>query len=173
MNESVVTVAALGADFKIKYQNEGPIYSFFDQEPNPAFEERGEQREDSSPQLSTEEVFDQKDKSPGNSLEDGELCEQSGVLTIAEKISNQKAEAVYRQLVQVREEFGDEMEEFLWDGPSDSDEEIEEFLQHKSQFEKEIGVRYSKRGIIDFCESFLRQESSHNLDDPKTAKKWE
>ena len=47
---------------------------------------------------------------------------------------------------------GDEMQEWLWDGPEDSDEEIEELLPFKNEFEKELGIKFSKRGVKEFIE---------------------
>ena len=54
------------------------------------------------------------------------------------------------------------MTEFIWDGPEDSDEEIEELNKYKNDFEDEIlGIKYSKNGIIQFIEKFLDYESPH------------
>ena len=57
-------------------------------------------------------------------------------------------------------QFGDEMDDYYWDGPENSDEEIEELLPLKCEYEKELGIKYSKRGIIEFVEKFISQESS-------------
>lgn len=65
------------------------------------------------------------------------------------------------------------MREFLWDGPEDSDEEVEDMLKYKSQAEKDLGIRFSKKGIVKFIESFLAQENPKNTKDPKNAKLWE
>lgn len=40
----------------------------------------------------------------------------------------------------------------LWDGPIDSDEEMEEMLPYKSQYEKDMGIKYSKRGLSEFID---------------------
>ena len=45
-------------------------------------------------------------------------------------------------------EFGDNMHTFKWDGPEDSDEEIEEMVKMKTPFEIEQGIRFSKNGIV-------------------------
>jgi hypothetical protein len=70
-------------------------------------------------------------------------------------------------------EYGDQMDEYRWDGPENSDEEVEEFVAYKSDYEKDLGVRFSRRGIISFVESLVSQETPRNVDDPKTSKKWE
>ena len=60
---------------------------------------------------------------------------------------------------------GDNFTDFVWDGPEDSDEEVAEMLPYKNAYEKELGVKFSKRGIINFVETFLQQESAeHNPD---------
>ena len=41
-----------------------------------------------------------------------------------------------------------DMVDFLWDGPSDSDEEVECMIPHKNDWEKANGVKFSKRGLI-------------------------
>ena len=51
------------------------------------------------------------------------------------------------------------MKDFLWDGPEDSDEEIEDMAKHKTQFEIDEGIRFSKNGLIKFIEEFLEKES--------------
>jgi len=68
---------------------------------------------------------------------------------------------------------GDDMTNWLWDGPEDSDEEIEEMVEFKNAIEHEQGVKYSKNGIKDFIETILKTESCANTDDPATAKLWE
>lgn len=68
---------------------------------------------------------------------------------------------------------GDIMTAFAWDGPEDSDEEVAEMVPLKNEFEKQQGIRFSKRGIIEYVEAFLERESSENKTDPATAKKWE
>jgi len=45
-------------------------------------------------------------------------------------------------------EWGDNLEAYLWDGPEDSDEEIAELAVYKTQFEKEMGIKYSKNGLV-------------------------
>jgi len=40
----------------------------------------------------------------------------------------------------------------LWDGPDDSDEEIASILPYKNEFEEKSGIRFSKRGIINYIE---------------------
>ena len=40
------------------------------------------------------------------------------------------------------------MERFIWEGPEDSDEEIQELLQYKNDYEDQLGIKYSKNGII-------------------------
>ena len=64
------------------------------------------------------------------------------------------------------------MTKFLWDGPSDSDEEITEFNPLRNEYEKKMDVKYSKRSIIDFVEKLVSEESPHNPN-KKVAKLWE
>lgn len=45
-------------------------------------------------------------------------------------------------------EFGDDFNYFAWDLPEDSDEEIIEFANKKNKFETELGIKFSKNGII-------------------------
>ena len=61
---------------------------------------------------------------------------------------------------------GDDMEHFAWDGPVDSDEEVAEMLPLKNEYEKQMGIKFSKRGIIEFIENFLKSE------DPVTNTGW-
>lgn len=68
---------------------------------------------------------------------------------------------------------GDDMNEWLWDGPEDSDEEIEELVPFKNEFEKQLGVKFSKRGIKEFIENTLAHENAADTEDPANAKKWE
>ena len=49
---------------------------------------------------------------------------------------------------------------YEWDGPEDSDEEIEEMIGMKTPWEMQDGVRYSKRGLIEYIEKMIAQESS-------------
>jgi len=39
-------------------------------------------------------------------------------------------------LDQAKSQYGDNMTDWLWDGPEDSDEEIEEMIPFKNEFEK-------------------------------------
>lgn len=68
---------------------------------------------------------------------------------------------------------GDDMKEWLWDGPVDSDEEIEELLPFKNQNEKQLGIKFSKNGIKTFIENLLHDENPLNPDDFDNAKLWE
>jgi len=65
------------------------------------------------------------------------------------------------------------MSQFLWDGPEDSDEEIQELVGFKCEYEKQQGIKYSKNGIIDYVTKTLENESKDNKKDPKIAKLWE
>ena len=47
-----------------------------------------------------------------------------------------------------------------WDGPEDSDEEVSEMVQYKNKYEHEMGVKFSKKGLVSFIESLLQRESS-------------
>lgn len=67
----------------------------------------------------------------------------------------------------------DDLSSLAWDGPEDSDEEIEEMAKLKTEWEIRNGVRFSKRGIIEYVEMFLERESKQNKEDAKTAKLWE
>ena len=77
-----------------------------------------------------------------------------------------------KELRDAKNTFGDDMTKFLWDGPSDSEEEIVEFNPLRNEFEKKMDVKYSKRGIIDFVEKLVAEESAHNPN-KKVAKLWE
>ena len=68
---------------------------------------------------------------------------------------------------------GDDLSAFLWDGPEDSDEEIEEMASLKNAFEKETGIKFSKRGIREYIESIINTETNKNTEDPAISKKWE
>lgn len=70
-------------------------------------------------------------------------------------------------------EWGDNMEAYIWDGPEDSDEEIEEMVIYKNEYEVDLGIKYSKNGIIKFVESQLKHERPDNKQDSKNAKLWE
>lgn len=52
------------------------------------------------------------------------------------------------------------MTELLWYGPEDSDEEIEEMAKYKTPWEIEQGVKFSKRGLIDYIEKNIAFESA-------------
>ena len=67
---------------------------------------------------------------------------------------------------------GDHCQHFAWDGPEDSDEEIAEMIDMKTPWEKEMGIKYSKRGLVTFIEETLARESANNKDDPNIAKLW-
>ena len=58
------------------------------------------------------------------------------------------------------------MEQYAWDGPEDSDEEVPEMVLLKNQHEKQMGIKFSKRGIIEFIENFLATE------DPAKNSAW-
>ena len=53
----------------------------------------------------------------------------------------------------------DDMTEFLWDGPEDSDEEIACLVPLKTDNEVAQGVKFSKRGLIEYITSFVENES--------------
>ena len=55
-------------------------------------------------------------------------------------------------------EYGDDEELLKWDGPEDSDEEIEELLPFKCDYEIKKGIRFSKNGIIKFVEEEMVKE---------------
>ena len=63
------------------------------------------------------------------------------------------------------------MENWMWDGPEDSDEEIQEMIPLKNEQEINLGIKFSKNGIIKFIESYLGNENC-NSSDPQTAKAW-
>ena len=65
------------------------------------------------------------------------------------------------------------MTELAWFGPEDSDEEIEEMAKHKTQSEIDQGVKFSKRGLIEYIEKMIALESNQNKEDPANAKLWE
>jgi hypothetical protein len=50
------------------------------------------------------------------------------------------------------------MTEVLWDGPDDSDEEVKELVPYKCHYEKAMGIKYSKNGIIQFVTEQLNKE---------------
>ena len=51
------------------------------------------------------------------------------------------------------------MSQMMWDGPEDSDEEIEALAKLKTPWEEEAGIVFSKRGIIDFVDKIIKEES--------------
>ena len=59
------------------------------------------------------------------------------------------------------------MTEFIYDGPSDSDEEIEDMASLKTDWE--MGIKFSKNGIKDAIEKFIEKESVQN--DPRWEQK--
>ena len=59
-------------------------------------------------------------------------------------------------------EFGDDFNYFGWDLPEDSDEEIIEFANNKNKSEIELGIKFSKNGIISFLEYIIERESPFN-----------
>ena len=73
----------------------------------------------------------------------------------------------------VLNEFGDALDQFQWDGPEDSDEELADMIPLKEQWEIDEGVKFSKRGLIEYITKKLDTESPHNTEDPALAKKWE
>jgi len=54
------------------------------------------------------------------------------------------------------------MSMYAWDGPEDSDEEVSEMVPFKAQHEKDMGVKYSKNGLIEFIEAFHEAENANN-----------
>ena len=64
------------------------------------------------------------------------------------------------------------MKDWMWDGPEDSDEEIEDMVPLKNKQEKDLGLKFSKNGIISFIEKFLEHETKFNTNDPITARAW-
>ena len=44
------------------------------------------------------------------------------------------------------------MEQYFWDGPEDSDEEINELKKEESKWEIDNGLKFSKNGIIKFID---------------------
>ena len=59
-----------------------------------------------------------------------------------------------------------------WDCEEQSDEEIPEMAALKNDIEKQQGVKFSKRGIVEFIENSFKKENPNNTDDPENAKKW-
>jgi hypothetical protein len=54
----------------------------------------------------------------------------------------------------------DDMAELAWFGPEDSDEEVEEMAKFKTPWEIENGVKFSKRGLIDYIEKMIEYDSA-------------
>ena len=52
----------------------------------------------------------------------------------------------------------DDWKEFEWDGPENSDEEIQEFINDRMAWEVSEGVRFSKNGFIQYIENKFYQE---------------
>ena len=67
---------------------------------------------------------------------------------------------------------GDDLKDWMWDGPEDSDEEIEDMIPLKNKYELEVGIKFSKNGIIEYIEKFLETENPNNKNDPKIARLW-
>lgn len=78
-----------------------------------------------------------------------------------------------KEKVKIINEFGDDFTDLQWDGPLDSDEEVEELLPFKTDLERKQGIKFSKNGIIKFIEEQLSKDSPHNSEDPKNAALWE
>lgn len=58
------------------------------------------------------------------------------------------------------DEDEDYMDNYIWDGPDNSDEEIESMLPFKNEWETQKGVKFSKNGLIEFIDKFLKEEST-------------
>lgn len=58
----------------------------------------------------------------------------------------------------------DNMDAYLWDGPENSDEEIESMVKFKNKWEIEKDVKFSKNGLSSFIETFLEEESAEKQD---------
>jgi len=54
------------------------------------------------------------------------------------------------------------MTEFLWEGPDDSDEEVESMAKLKTEWEVKNDVKFSKRGLIEYIEKFVAHESKQS-----------
>jgi|TARA_B110000305_G_C19093296_1_gene471808 hypothetical protein len=55
-------------------------------------------------------------------------------------------------------DFRDNIEQFEWDGPEDSDEEIAEIAELKQSWEIDSGVKFSKNGLMKFIKLMLAEE---------------
>ena len=69
--------------------------------------------------------------------------------------------------------WGDNMAAFAWDGPRNPYYEIPELVKYKTEQEIDLGIKYSKYGIIDFVESYMINESKDCKIDKKNARLWE
>lgn len=47
----------------------------------------------------------------------------------------------------------------MWAGPEDSDEEMEGMEPYINQYEKKIGLKFSKNGLIKFIEDSMANET--------------
>ena len=65
------------------------------------------------------------------------------------------------------------MEHLKWDGPADNDEELAEFIPFKNDYEKQMGIKYSKNGIMKFIEDLVKKENRNNKEDVMNARLWE
>lgn len=68
-------------------------------------------------------------------------------------------------------DFLDNIEQYEWDGPEDSDEEIAEFADLKQSWEIEAGVKFSKNGLMKYIKQMLAEEKS-GLDNAN-SKLWD
>ena len=95
----------------------------------------------------------------------------------SKNIATAAAETIQEVQEEIKEEEewkpNDDMTELAWFGPEDSDEEIEEMAKHKTQWEIDQGVKFSKKGLIDYIEKMIAYESNQNKEDPVNAKLWE
>jgi len=95
----------------------------------------------------------------------------------SKNIATAAAETIQEVQEEIKEEEewkpNDDMTELAWFGPEDSDEEIEEMAKHKTQWEIDQGVKFSKKGLIDYIEKMIAYESNQNMEDPANAKLWE
>ena len=95
----------------------------------------------------------------------------------SKNIATAAAETIQEVQEEIKEEEewkpNDDMTELAWFGPEDSDEEIEEMAKHKTQWEIDQGVKFSKKGLIDYIEKMIAYESNQNKEDPANAKLWE
>jgi hypothetical protein len=95
----------------------------------------------------------------------------------SKNIATAAAETIQEVQEEIKEEEewkpNDDMTELAWFGPEDSDEEIEEMAKHKTQWEIDQGVKFSKKGLIGYIEKMIAYESNQNKEDPVNAKLWE